>query len=126
MKFLTNLLGDWLTPVLVSAVVFLLLSCAAMKLDIAFLEHRLDAAKSFVAALKSSNTSLTASLNNQNAAIDRMREEAMAREAAARAAAAKAEQKAVIYERNAMALMARTPTGDECAATKALLEEYTR
>lgn len=74
--------------------------------------------------LTNANKAFAASVQKQNAALSLLQGEAQKQVTAAAGLVAQAQVKTAFYQRQATALLALRPTGDECAAAKAVMASY--
>jgi cell division protein FtsB len=88
------------------------------------LETKVAQQETDITALTDQNTNFKTQVEASNAAIKKMHDDGVARATAAAQSIAAANRQADAFEATAKRLVAASPVGDDCTATKAFLKSY--
>jgi len=94
--------------------------------ETAKLKLAVEECRSNTQGLAFSNASLLAVLKEQNAAVEKLRGQAVKKLAAARQAGAEASQRAGVIKKRAAEMMNAQVSGEDCAQMKELISAYIR
>ncbi len=118
--------AHWQTTLMASAVLAVAGSLSLQHLEIGHLRSELASCRARSATLEDSNQLLTASIRDQNAAIDMLRADGRQKQKAAEEAVQEAMRAARKYDEAARRIREARGTKDECADARKLVDDFVK